>query len=635
MKIKSFPHLNIEVKDESVTFPFIPEELALHRPMILSFGEKGLAGDKYIYYGSYDELKPQVGEGTFDPYSKWFQHPNLFMRKALQYEKVFFVRLTPADAKTGGLVIWLEEYEDSGNVYLKWNKGSLTDVKTAVADETITYKTIPTWTVTESIGGNSVTGTAYPIFGFDAGSPGEWANTAGITFFYDIDNADHDKELASDAVLYSAGFVDQPYGYDAPLPIRNIFNDKFFDFAFNPDAMDPNTRKRYSWDDVMKDEFRKGIPFSVYTYSNNIKIIGNAIVTAEADPDLTDPWLINLVTLKKNDDTTTYAKTSFLDDSLTLDSNVNEYLLEGNDGDISLANLESLTKDWLSGAIYPDIEDQARYPITHLYDSGYGMDTKLALIDFLGVRDDVKIVASTQVSSEVANSKAEDQSAGSALRSQALLHPESFVYGTGACRVSIFQQCGKLPDSPWKYWVPASYDNLIKRSMFHNAIYIKGVPKGRPNSEVTCFQTVNWTPSNEDHKQLSWDTGLNYFQYADMTTLFYPDLRSVYMYDTSLLSSDIFVDYIVYMKHICLQIWTKYSGVEDPLPTLIASVKNDIDRKMHDVFGNYVQVTSNPYQTELDKQLGYSLTIELLIGGYMPMRVFNVIFRVRRAATGK
>ena len=117
-------------------------------------------------------------------------------------------------------------------------------------------------------------------------------------------------------------------------------------------------------------------------------------------------------------------------------------------------------------------------------------------------------------------------------------------------------------DDNWRSIVPLTFELMMKRCQFHNATFVKGEWKGLPNSSVDYFKSISWTPSKPDLKQLSWDTGLNYVQYYDMTRTHFADIISVYPYHTSLLSSDLFACYIVYLKHIIRTVWAEYVGVE-------------------------------------------------------------------------
>jgi hypothetical protein len=220
---------------------------------------------------------------------------------------------------------------------------------------------------------------------------------------------------------------------------------------------------------------------------------------------------------------------------------------------------------------------------------------------------------------------------GSFLRGRALLHPESFIYGTMACRVTIQQQCGKLAElSNYTRIVPSTLDNLVKKGKWQGAVYMKGKPKGLPHSAVTVLKDINWVPVMSDFKQQSWDNALNYMQYYDMTSLHYPDVISIYPYLTSLLSDDIFTDMLVYIKHIVRFQWAKFAGVDDPIAQLIGDIKESVGREIYGKLGNFLRAEVNPYQTELDVELGYALTVEIPVYGTIPNRVWNVIVPVRR-----
>lgn len=97
-----------------------------------------------------------------------------------------------------------------------------------------------------------------------------------------------------------------------------------------------------------------------------------------------------------------------------------------------------------------------RYPLTHIYDVGYDLDTKYAILKFLAVRDNCKAIMATQDITKDLNTMEEDQSAGSAIRGRALLQPESTFFGTGCCRAEIFQQAGYLNDTSYKGIVPTT-----------------------------------------------------------------------------------------------------------------------------------------------------------------------------------
>lgn len=664
-KFYTFPHYEINVKDESASSALVVEDLALHRPIFLSLAERGPVG--VPVYGTYAEHASKFGKGTFDVFSKYYKHPNLFTERALQSNKVFFVRLASETAKQAVLALQCSIYKTSLIQYQKDSEGNrildtsgnpipiddgtgnplketgsvvkwsirAVDLATENPKKLVSSST----SIPDPNGGANITVTTYPVAVFVASSPGEWGNVTGFKVYW---NADSDTGVAEamQSLIFTFGIVSIPWGEDTASVVRNKYLEAETEFTFAENTVDKTTMRRYNISEVIDNEFSADdLTFDLYVYPENVETIGASCIADESltvFPELTSPFMVNLFTGKTLDQRPYdhIVVDTESDDALTFNKNIINYMSGGSDGDVADADLESLTREWLSGDVFPDIYDQARYPITHLYDSGYELETKEALIDFLGVRDDVKIIISTQSVYNDANTKAEDQSAGSFLRSRALLHPESTIYGTQACRITILQQCGKLNElTSYTKLVPATIDCMMKKGIWQGANYIKGKPKGLPNSAVTILKDVNWFPVNTDLKQLSWDNALNYMQYYDMSSIHYADVISVYPYLTSLLSDDIFTDMLVYIKHIVRYQWAKFAGVDDPIPQLIADIKESVGRDIYAKLGNFITAEVNPYQTETDLELGYSLTVEIPVYGTVPNRVWNVIVPVRRQST--
>lgn len=659
-KFYTFPHFEINVKDESRTTPLIPERLALHRPIFFSIAERGPVG--VPVYGNFTRLSGRFGAGTFDMLSKYYRHPTLFLERSLRNQNSFFVRLASEDAKVATLVLECRvhhqpviQYEKDADGYrITDENGDYIPITDDLGDPLTEQGTVLQWNIRELADGENPRAliqstetitdpdhgeleiTAYPILAFNADSPGDWGNKTATKLFWDEES---NQSAAADmgALIFNFGLSTIPWGADTAQPVRTRFLEEGTTFTFKKDTTDRATMRRHYLEEVVRNDYHaEDLLFDMAVYSDNVKTIGERVLTyesAETFPELTGPYMVNIFTGKTMeqqhlDHTVVDTEAA---DAVLFDENILHYFEGGDDGDTSDEALESLTREWLTGNVFPEIKDRARFPITHLYDSGYEMETKEEMINFLGVRDDVKAIIATQSAYEDPNTKAEDQSAGSYLRGRALLHPESFIYGTQACRVTILQQCGTLTElSPYTNIVPATLDNLTKRGIYQGAMYMKGKPKGLPRSEVTVIKDINWFPVDDDFKQASWDNALNYMQYFDMTRVHYPDVISVYPYLTSLLSDDIFNDMLVHIKHIVRFQWAKFAGVDDPLPQLIANIKESVGKDIYAKLGNHLRAEVNPHQTDLDAELGYALTVEIAVYGTMPNRVWNVIVPVRR-----
>jgi len=661
-KFYSFPHYEINIKDESVTYPLILEQLALHVPMFLSFAECGPINQPV--YGNIDDLTSTFGAGTFDVFSQYYKHPNVFLTNALPNQNCFFVRLADTTAETASIVFqcstWqtpLVQYQkdstgmrildtngnpipilDSNNdpvtqpgMVLKWTTRPL------AANEVPAAITEVTQMEPNPAGGANIEVTTYPIAIFEGSSPGAWGNVTGFTMYWNP-LSDTSVATAMQALIYTFSMNTITWGTDTPSVVRDIYLDATDEFTFAQNTTDMNTMRRYYLAEVLSNDYDASVlTFNMYLYPNNVETIGAACIALENVtnfPELTSPYMVNMFTGKTMEqqpydhimiDTTDT-------NSVLMNANVINYMTGGNDGSLADTTLENLTQLWLAGDVFPAIQDRARYPITHLYDSGYQSKTKESMITFLGILDDIKVIMSTQSVYDNPNTMAEDQSMGSFLRSLALLLPESMMFGTGACRCTIFQQCGVLNQvTPYTGIIPMTLDCMIKKGIWQGSPVMKGKPKGLPNSAVTTVKNINWFPVTDDFKQLSWDNALNYCQYYDMTDFHYPDVISVYSYLTSLLSDDIFLDMLIYIKHIVRVQWAIFAGCEDPIPQLIGRIKDSVGAAIYAALGNFVTAVVNPYQTAEDVVLGYSLTIEIDVYGTMPNRVWNVIIPVRRA----
>jgi len=634
-KFKSFPHYEINVKDESGANVLAVEELSLHRPLYFGLAEKGPIN--VPVYGSYSELASIFGEGTFDEYSKYFKHQTVFVKENVKYQKVFFVRVAPDTAAEAGLVIEAEVTDDGSSVTVNWNTRAL------ASGESINN-------IAPATSGNTTT---YPVYAIKMKYAGEFGNNVGVSIYSDSDNNDDSSRLGTR--LYNISFFEIPYGSNTAFNILDKFLSKVQTIAFKPNTVDPDTGVRLYYDDIMYNNFEEGaIPFDSYLYSENVEAIGTAILNYDTSnggsPAFTDPWLVDIF---GKDDNKTYdlsdPEVPLTNVTITnsLFEDVINYAVGGSDGlSGTIADnllFETLVQNWLTTingvpSVFPDILDNSRYPITHLYDSGFITPTKEKLIDFASVRDDIKITISTQSvynSSDGSfadpNTSAEDYSAGSILATQAKLHPESFLFGTQACRFAVYAQCGKIvTNNQYIHIVPATIDAMVKKAYWQGATYVKGEPKGLPSSEVTILKDVNWFPASDTVKQLDWDAGINYMQYYDMTSYHYPSTKTVYANDTSLLSDDIFVDYIVYLKHLARIEWAKYAGVSYSVSKLIGNIERTLTSSIYKALGSYIRTEVTAYQTAEDAALGYQLTVQIAVYDTPANRVWKVIIPVRR-----
>lgn len=654
---KTFPHVVTNVRDDSIREIPPTTDRGLHNPVFIAFAESGPVNQPTL--GALPKLQDIYGDKTFDVSSKYFNHPNLFAMYAGRYQNIWFVRVADADAKAASLVIEASvkqvsmiQYEldvmgnrvldEDGDPVPVLSVDGVTPVTEPGIETTYAARALgPDESITNLLATTSMVGgvevTTYPIMAVKGLSVGSSGNNLGFRLYMSEDT-DTTAVESIKAELYRFEPVRLTEVSAIPNTIRDLYSNTYVDVSLKRDAIDRKTELTYDMETRLLSQYVTGsgvdarttLPMSVHVYDNFIATIADRIKTVSPELADIDPWMINVLTGQTRT-RQYYQHFQVTNASAFFHPNRVLYMRDGEDGDLSTETLEGLVAQYLNGGIGDGIRDNFRYPITHFYDSGFSLANKREIIKSLSVRRDIKLRLSTQDASLPPNTKDEDQSTGASLRGALLLHPESTVFGTPCMRASVIQHSGVLNDYPnLKFSVPASLDILVKICQAYARNYVTGELKGRPNSEVTMFKSVNWTPVSDDHKQLSWDTGLTYLQYGDTNVLFWPDLRSIYPIDNSLLSDDIFVDHLVYIMHIVQQKWTVYTGRSMDFALLRDDISMDIDKAINYAFNGSVPSTTNVYQTALDAARGYAWTVEVNVRGNMPNRVWNVIIPVNR-----
>jgi hypothetical protein len=648
----TFPRAIINTRDLSGGSVFETTVVPLHLPCFFTFAEKGIPNVPVL--GAYDTQAAKFGGGCFDERSPYFTHQSVFAKKACTYQQVYMIRMLPQDANTGGLVLELTvtptqviQYQkdnlgrritdSNGDFIAKVGPDGTTKIKEAGytlswstralgADESIKHIVVTP---------NSDGSTTYPIIAIKAKSPGAYINKYGFALYY---TQDFNTSLVNN--INAMTYYFEPYYINPASSLQtsvlDIFSSKFQEFSFKAGAYDSDTLTYVELGELIKryvdptDTNSIGLEFDMNVYTSNVDEILTNLATVS--PEITSAKeMINFVS---GVDTTGQEYDHIVVDNASseiVNDEVVNYSVGGSDGTLTEASYESLVEQYITGNVYPGFVNKQRYPFTHFYDSGFSINAKKALIAVLALRDTAVVSLSTQDVALVDNSEANDVSIGTALASQIALYPESTLEGTTACRADIYSQVGDLATpTPWKKRIPYTYHRLITRCMYEGATQIKGEPKTRPNSEVTAIVNSNWVPDTDTQNQLSWGNGINSVQYADLDTKYYPDLRSVYTNETSLLSSSCFVDRMVYVKRFVYQAFTEFAG-DDTNPTAqFKKIQDRIDGLCNKALNGYARTVTSVYQTASDMQEGYTYSVDVTVYGNVPDRVWKTTLIIRR-----
>ena len=480
----------------------------------------------------------------------------------------------------------------------------------------------------------------YPILGLEVSSPGIYGNRQGF-MLYSTGTAGATVAQNINSALYRfAPMALALANSTTATAIQDLYGSSYNDVSFKSSAVYSGTTTNYAFDYVLGYNYTNSstgvstLPYNIKTYGANIGLIGADVIAATSSLAGTDPYLIDLIS-GQDLDGNYYDRLEVNPASdLVVSSSAIQYCKGGTDGDTSDAKLQEMIQTWISSGNLGEFPNLSQHPMTHMSDPGWTMNTKLAVINLLDARDNLKIDLSTQDVSLPVNTQAQDISAGVTLMTQAQLHPESTLNAVGCCRVSIYAHAGKLVGgSNYTGLVPYTFDRMVKRGMYDGGTYIKGSTAGLPNSQVTVFQKPNWVADNDTVRALSWADRLNVVQHATRTVVFYPSLRTVYANDTSLLSDDEITDRIMYMFKICRTVWAIFAGRREDPTKLFPQIEAEISNRIKLAFGNdNLSVVPTVSQTAADANLGYAITVNLAVTGNMPIRQMNFDVVVARAA---
>lgn len=726
--VKPYPHVQINVKDNSIASVNLIESLPVHRPLYVMRTQKGPLG-RPVWCRTYSEAAAIFGEETFNPANKtYFSRPALYLRETFTNNGAFISRYLPEGYKTATAVLYafvttatLDQYvypEGSGHRSQVYDETAVDelfwvdekkDTQEAGIKVNFVIQPLAADADVTTLGAITVVDGALriPIAYFSAEDPGAYGSDLAFKLFYDPKANDPGDVTYYKTLFYNIGFANRDAGSTTWNSITDIYNRDSAAFSANPEAVNPDTGASLSIDYILDKGFSDDthrLPVSFDFFESNFNVLGLLIAAYEADvlDDTTGEitygslngygesddaiigaltatektavkgWMSGTVNLEavaeerrglgymvnavglKNLLGVNYDHAIIEGASVTGYTNVNLLafdniaLLEGSDGtfvadddttaqatdDAAMYNFVKLRAE----GVKDEIVESLHYPFTHIFDVGYSMKTKKAMLDFLDVRDDVMVILSSQVLMSDGtgraikiNDQAEDEGNLEALRAYALLMRESVLYGTDCMRAAIYNHCGKLVNSVYTGYVAFTYWDAVQYSKYGNLTFMnQAEPRGLPNSYNLLFKEFNWWNYRADSQSRVWDNGGNYCQYADMTRLFYPALRTVYRAATSVLVDEWFVSAVVYAKYVCRRAWATFSGRNDSASVLQGAIKQYLDAELSALFNSKYSFEVSVYQTAEEMELGYIQHVKLKITSGATMRVLDVDIEVNR-----
>lgn len=270
----------------------------------------------------------------------------------------------------------------------------------------------------------------------------------------------------------------------------------------------------------------------------------------------------------------------------------------------------------------------AKYPISAIWDSGYSIETKKAMLTPIGKRKDIAVFLATQsvadyvktnvggviqdVWSWIApNDEGQETAIAGTLREIASSYPESEVYGTPVCRAVLVGQCGSIINSLYTRKLPLTYELASKVSAFMgNATGIWEADQAydlRGNNIVRLMTDVNLSWKDENVGQQAWANGIVYAEDYDIKRLFFPAVRTVYYNETSVLNSSITMLAICYIERVCQNAWRDLVGNGKLTRSKFIMDSNElIEKRLNGVFDDRFIIVIDTFFDEADESRGFS-----------------------------
>lgn len=485
----------------------------------------------------------------------------------------------------------------------------------------------------ERLGALTQNGTAYyvpsaliPILDFQTDYRGSAGNNYGIqiTTPFDTDNYPT-NEVVSDiakSFIYRFSFM-QKGAASTPGVILNRYSEQSTDFVFKKGITDPQTGLKYSFEEVAVKNYEQladptvapqTAPFkNIHVYEDNIQNVlmnlANDYVVQGVDATgatyqftipgvqgaVEDPDSVHLINFLTGMDYhgTAYPTMDLVSSvkfgGIRFGRNITIYATGGADGfpmlmgvvdKLELARqFDEAVRDWCSNTYVETnpIFDSARYPFSTLWDSGFSLDTKLAMLKPMGRHKRINVYLGTHRIYDYNADKtkfikartltaAEEVTMATQLSTAASLYPESEIFGTQACRCIIPTRSGIPISGSYQERLPFTFSLATLVAAYMGSA--DGIWRNEyafdenPRNIDTFFdpETVNVTYQSPQVYNESWKAGAIWVQFFDRQSLFFPAFQTVYPDDTSVLNNLFTVMACSYLERVCEIVYRKLVG---------------------------------------------------------------------------
>jgi hypothetical protein len=599
--MKAHPRIQfLGIQDQSIPVQEPSTETApQHLPLFMG---PAAWGDTKATYNDGTLFTRRYHESTLDLRGKYLTHSTPYISGCLGAPNpIFFKRLEMPGSETAGLSIAHDVLETEIPLYEVDEDGHfITDEGDLVptGETTMGLSIIPIVTNLDfstmgdgtKVPGiqtvNGVTSQIYKLLDLPGRFFGSLGNGIGIRLSSpktnSTDPVDIDSMLEQNAYFHRLSVVlKEDPRYSANV-WKTFYGARSIDFTLKPDAYHPTSNKDLYLPLSYENEYVNEAtdvngPFGdMFVYQDNIdELLGKmqtleSAVNSRVDSDPDKMYLMNL--FNASDYNGIPYRAIALDGSLNNYPEFTEinthYLVGGSDGTLTQEAVEAEIANQLRnfGTLEDNFKDIAQFPFTCFYDTGFGLDTKYAMAEILAARSDMDILPVAYIASESRPTVSSEISITTALRARYRLVPESTVYGTSTCRVTIMAGSARILNSTYPKYVPSNYELMMKRAKYMGSA--DGLRKDSENYTVHPKNKIEYLRSEDitdtwvepGVRNQQWTVGLTNIHSSGMKEKFIPAFQTIYDSSESTLNSERIMTITGVVKRIAFRVWVELVG---------------------------------------------------------------------------
>lgn len=643
------------------------ETLPTHLAHVYSFAQKGPTLPQLV---SGDSLTGVFGTETMNPRSKFYNH-GTHLVNVLQGvgNAVMFQRILPSDAgPKSRLLLSLDIVADQVPTYQRNSDGSylLDDDGAKVPTGTTVAGYKARWVLNDWTAGSNtinpfgecaiqsgaltsatnVQSQQFPILEFEVNFRGGYGNNIGMRLAAptSMSAAPTNIPIAErlKAFIYRLQLVERASDISTANVVSTLNGEPSIEFVLKPKATNPQTDAEMNLSDIFIKSYQnltqRGFPprygqfGRMKVYEANLTQLLTQIGAAEASfgtfgDDITEIeagddaiYMVNPFTAVNFDNVPyhTLLLQGIESGGQRFGENATMYATGGSDGTLTAETFDAAVRNQLAnyGSLEAPLLDDAEYPQSVIYDPGYTLETKRALISVVGKRKDIGVIVSTQDVSAPINSASSDVSTAIALKTYARNFPESELYGTPVCRAMVVAGAGYMVDDSYRGLLPFTIELAAKFGRYMGAgtgVWRSGFAFDLPpNNQLTMFRDANITFKSAPARASDWDNGMVWAQRFDRLSYFFPAFQTVYDDDTSTLNSARTMFVAIECQKVAQRTWRELTGISSLTKDQFIERSNKlIVEKTSNRFDGSVVIVPTTYFTPADDERGYSWSTKI------------------------